>query len=255
MASASTICFHYHGDTDPPPAPALLASCFLTPAESHTSNITSMTSQTGQRLLACLQTSWVPGFCWARVGVVVGVIASCLHLNTQLGGSEFIMVGDYITTSLADSYGFNGVTCWIREQDENCSSYRRTDIEIIEQYTLCFDAFDTVDPARAQLGDTGDLARAQLGDTGDPSRAQLGDTGDLARAQLGDTEDLARAQLGDTGDLARAQLGDTGDLARAQLGDTGDVARAQLALGDTGELARAQRYGGSCSVDGSSALF
>ena len=43
-----------------------------------------------------------------------------------------------IVPLITDSYGFNGVTCWIREQDENCSSYRRTDIEIIEQYTLWY---------------------------------------------------------------------------------------------------------------------
>ena len=36
------------------------------------------------------------------------------------------------------SYGFNGVTCWIRVRNENCSSYRRTDIEIIEQFTLWY---------------------------------------------------------------------------------------------------------------------
>ena len=36
------------------------------------------------------------------------------------------------------SYGFNGLTCWIRVRNENCSSYRRTDIEIIEQFTLWY---------------------------------------------------------------------------------------------------------------------
>ena len=43
-----------------------------------------------------------------------------------------------IVPLITDSYGFNGVTCWIRGKNENCSSYRRTDREIIEQYTLWY---------------------------------------------------------------------------------------------------------------------
>ena len=38
---------------------------------------------------------------------------------------------------MTDSYGFNGLTCWIRDRDDNCSG-RRTDVEIIEQFTLWY---------------------------------------------------------------------------------------------------------------------
>ena len=68
----STVCFYYHGDADPPPAPCtwhhwLHASILALSAR------VQQTSQTGRRLLAYPQTSWIPG-CQLDEGV-------CGHVN------------------------------------------------------------------------------------------------------------------------------------------------------------------------------
>ena len=39
---------------------------------------------------------------------------------------------------ITNTYGFNGVTCWIRESSDNCSLYKSTIEEIVEQHTLWY---------------------------------------------------------------------------------------------------------------------